>query len=61
MSKVVYTVTATEKNAPYFDIVHFAPRIRVPVRSAVGLSDTTCPPAPIEEIVDKKNGLKKSS
>ncbi len=34
-----------EKNAPYFDIVHFAPRIRVPVRTAVGLSDTTCPPA----------------
>ncbi len=34
-----------EKNAPYFDIAHFAPRIRVPVRSAVGLSDTTCPPA----------------
>ncbi len=36
---------AAEKNAPYFDIAHFAPRIRVPVRSAVGLSDTTCPPA----------------
>lgn len=36
---------AAERNAPYFDIAHFAPRIRVPVRSAVGLSDTTCPPA----------------
>ena len=36
---------AAEKNAPYFDIAHFAPRIRVPVRSAVGLGDTTCPPA----------------
>ena len=34
-----------ERNAPYFDIAHFAPRIRVPVRSIVGLSDTTCPPA----------------
>ena len=34
-----------ERNAPYFDIAHFAPRIRVPVRSLVGLSDTTCPPA----------------
>lgn len=36
---------AAERNAPYFDIAHFAPRIRVPVRSIVGLSDMTCPPA----------------
>lgn len=36
---------AAEKNAPYFDIAHFAPRIRVPVRTIIGLSDMTCPPA----------------
>ena len=30
--------------APYYDAVHFAARLRIPVRFAVGLADTTCPP-----------------
>ena len=31
-------------NAPYFDACHFAPRVKVPVRMTVGLSDVCCPP-----------------
>ena len=30
--------------APYFDVAHFAPRVKIPVRVVVGLADTTCPP-----------------
>ena len=33
-----------KKFAPYFDAANFAAAIKVPVRSVVGLSDTTCPP-----------------
>ena len=32
-----------EKNAPYFDGANFASLIKVPVKVAVGYSDTTCP------------------
>ena len=32
------------RNAPYFDAVNFAARIRTPVRMVVGLRDTVCPP-----------------
>ena len=35
---------AAEAIAPYFDAAHFAPRVKIPVRFAVGFSDTTCPP-----------------
>ena len=35
---------AAKANAPYFDAVNFARNITAPVRVAVGLSDTTCPP-----------------
>ena len=38
---------AAEKWAPYFDGANFAPRIRCPVRVAVGFSDTTCPPCAV--------------
>lgn len=31
-------------NAPYFDGVNFAARIRCPIRFAAGLADTVCPP-----------------
>ena len=34
-------------NAPYFDAVNFAARIRCPVRFVVGFSDTTCPPTAV--------------
>lgn len=33
-----------EANAPYYDGVNFASRIKIPVRFIVGFSDTTCPP-----------------
>lgn len=33
------------QNAAYFDAVHFAARIRCPIRFAAGLADTVCPPA----------------
>ena len=36
---------AAKANAPYFDAVNFARNITAPVRVAVGLADTTCPPA----------------
>lgn len=36
-----------EKNAPYFDGANFASRITIPVRVAVGFSDTTCPPCAV--------------
>ncbi len=35
---------AAKAIAPYFDAAHFAPRVKIPVRVVVGLSDTTCPP-----------------
>lgn len=38
---------AALKNAPYFDGANFAARIRIPVRVAVGFSDTTCPPCAV--------------
>ena len=36
-----------ERNAPYFDGANFAMRIRIPIRIAVGFSDTTCPPCAV--------------
>ena len=38
---------AAERWAPYFDGANFASRIRIPVRVAVGFSDTTCPPCAV--------------
>ena len=38
---------AAAKNAPYFDAAHFASRIRIPIRVAVGLSDTVCAPCAV--------------
>ena len=38
---------AAEKWAPYFDGANFAPRIKCPVRVAVGFSDMTCPPCAV--------------
>ena len=35
---------AAEALAPYFDAVHFAPRVDIPLRVEVGFADTTCPP-----------------
>lgn len=35
------------KNAPYFDAAHFAAKIKIPVRVAVGLSDTVCAPCAV--------------
>ena len=35
------------KNAPYFDAAHFAANIRIPIRVAVGLADTTCAPGAV--------------
>ena len=36
-----------ERNAPYFDGANFAARIKIPIRIAVGFSDTTCPPCAV--------------
>ena len=38
---------AAVKVAPYFDGVHFAPRITCPVRVSVGFIDETCPPCAV--------------
>ena len=35
---------AVIRNIAYFDGASFAPRIRIPIRVVVGLTDTTCPP-----------------
>ena len=37
-------LAAVKRNAPYFDACSFARRVRCPVRSTLGLEDTTCPP-----------------
>ena len=35
---------AAESNAPYFDAIYFAQRIKVPIRMNVGFADIVCPP-----------------
>jgi cephalosporin-C deacetylase-like acetyl esterase len=37
-------IPAAERNAPYFDGVHFASLITCPVRFTVGFTDTVAPP-----------------
>ena len=37
-------LAVVKRNAPYFDACSFARRVRCPVRSTLGLEDTTCPP-----------------
>lgn len=47
---------AVASTARYFDVVHFAPRIRVPVLVSAGLIDETCPPAGIAAMANQLAG-----
>lgn len=42
--------------ARYYDVVHFAPRIRVPVLVSAGLIDETCPPSGIAAMANRLAG-----
>ena len=46
---------AVRKNAIYFDGASFAPWIKVPVRVAIGLADTTCPPPAVMSAYNSLN------
>ena len=43
-SQLTENIPAAERNAPYFDGVHFASLITCPVRFTVGFTDTVAPP-----------------
>ena len=43
-SQLPENVAAAERNAPYFDGVHFASLITCPIRFSVGFTDTVAPP-----------------
>jgi cephalosporin-C deacetylase-like acetyl esterase len=47
---------AVAATARYFDVAHFAPRIRVPVLVSAGLIDETCPPAGIAAMANSLTG-----
>ncbi len=46
------------KAARYFDIVHFAPRVKAPVLVSAGLADESCPPAGIAAMSNLLGGSK---
>lgn len=47
------------KAAAYYDVVNFAPRVKVPVLVGVGLIDTTCPPAGVIAMFNQLGGPKR--
>jgi cephalosporin-C deacetylase-like acetyl esterase len=47
---------AVATTARYFDVAHFAPRIRVPALVSAGLIDETCPPAGIAAMANSLAG-----
>lgn len=44
--------------ARYFDVAHFAPRIKAPVLVSAGLADESCPPAGIAAMSNQLRGAK---
>jgi cephalosporin-C deacetylase-like acetyl esterase len=44
----------------YFDIIHFAPRVKVPTLVGIGLIDTTCPAPGLLAMVNQLAGAKES-
>ncbi len=47
---------AVAATAPYFDVAHFAPRIRVPVLVSAGIIDEICPPAGVAAMANSLAG-----
>ena len=47
---------AVAATARYFDVAHFAPRVRAPVLVSAGLIDETCPPAGIAAMANALGG-----
>lgn len=45
VAEVKYYQSLVRKNAPYYDMVNFAPQIKAPTVIGVGFWDFTCPPA----------------
>ncbi|MCX7800297.1 MAG: acetylxylan esterase [Fimbriimonadales bacterium] len=48
------------RTAEYFDVVHFARRVRCPMLVGVGLIDTVCPPPGVFAMVNELRGAKET-
>jgi|GEM_PF-361415 len=49
---------AVGRTVSYFDLLHFAPRIKAPVKVQIGLHDRTCPPEGIRRVFERIAGSK---
>lgn len=54
--RVMQSRSSLIETALYLDLVHFAPRIRIPALVSAGLIDTTCPPAGIVAMTNQIKG-----